>query len=493
MAESPSLSGKLEAIKQAQAQKAAEAGKALEEDKAREVISEAQTEAGKEDALRTELNVLEGDFTAADKESLDAGNAIVEAEQMLADSGLDAETQEAIKAVIEEGNQKLSEFAELRRRKQTLTGEIAALNKKSAEGGTSEKQERLLGLMKSGADVKVLRSNGELESGWKIAQVADTRVVVMNQEIGLQKDVSIEEFLSWQEQEVVQRSAEKPIGEKTPAPIQEAQSAGSESSEATRRKELVEGIRGKRADEREKLESLRGKVYTKAHQILDIEEAKARKGEVGRPEIAYSSINRSNVSALLEAGLLTPEDIINEISELAYKYPDKCQDVIFSLPRDVIGRLHLNDRKHGELIGKLVKQDMEYVDERGAVGAIQALGLLRLPKAYELNESGAMLAGFGPDFVGSKKWQDARDAIVASYDGGVAKGNLLIGIEKIPELMFDAAKLEWLNREQIMKWLKDSSERWRGTANESTTVSKTLELQEEGYISEDEAGILLEG
>ena len=136
---------------------------------------------------------------------------------------------------------------------------------------------------------------------------------------------------------------------------------------------------------------------------------------------------------------------------------------------------------------------MEYVDERGAVGAIQALGLLRLPKAYELNESGAMLAGFGPDFVGSKKWQDARDAIVASYDGGVAKGNLLIGIEKIPELMFDAAKLEWLNREQIMKWLKDSSERWRGTANESTTVSKTLELQEEGYISEDEAGILLEG
>src|SRR3989338_4512674 len=216
---SPSLSGKLEAIKQAQAQKAAEAmriekahGKALEEDKAREVISEAQTEAGKEDALRTELNVLEGDFTAADKESLDAGNAIVEAEQMLADSGLDAETREAIKAVIEEGNQKISEFAELRRRKQTLTGEIAASNKKSAEGGTSEKQERLLGLMKSGADVKVLRSNGELESGWKIAQVADTRVVVMNQEIGLQKDVSIEEFLSWQEQEVVKGSAEKPIG-----------------------------------------------------------------------------------------------------------------------------------------------------------------------------------------------------------------------------------------------------------------------------------------
>ena len=102
------------------------------------------------------------------------------------------------------------------------------------------------------------------------------------------------------------------------------------------------------------------------------------------------------------------------------------------------------------------------------------------------------MAGIDANFMQGGKWQAARDAVVASYSEGMNKGDLLLGtIKELPELMFDAVQIEWLNREQVMKWLKDSTEKWRGTANEASTISGVLELQEKGYINAEEAEELL--
>jgi hypothetical protein len=269
-----------------------------------------------------------------------------------------------------------------------------------------------------------------------------------------------------------------------------------ESPEATRRKESVEEVRERRVDqmaeEKKFVDSWQGRVYTEKGQELTIEEAKAKKSEIGKLDILNGSKNRSNINALLEAGLLTPEDIVGQFAELAEKSPDRCQDILLSLSKNVIEKLKLNDQKYEGLIGKLVKENMEYVDIPGRQDDIRALGLFRLPKIYELNQSAATRAGVDANFMQGGRWQAARDAVVASYDEGMNKGDLLLGtIKELPELMFDAVQIEWLNREQVMKWLKDSTEKWRGTANEESTISGVLELQEKGYISAEEAEELL--
>jgi hypothetical protein len=61
----------------------------------------------------------------------------------------------------------------------------------------------------------------------------------------------------------------------------------------------------------------------------------------------------------------------------------------------------------------------------------------------------------------------------------------------LPELMFNSVDLGWLNREQVVRWIKDSNETARGSDNESRVISKTLELQEKGYLSAEETEELL--
>lgn len=478
----------MEAIKQAQAQKVAEAmkveeahGEALGEDKAREAISEAQIEASKEDALRTGLKLLEGEFAGAEKEAQDAQSAIAEAQKMLADSSLDPETKEAIKAIVEEGQQKISEFAILNSQYRQLAYEVAVLNKNPAE-------DKVLELQSSGAEIKFLGSDGKPEDGWEITGIGTGKVFIANSQTKSEKAVPVSEFLSWQGGETSE------VAMPVAASTIEGAPATAKSPESSQRDELVEGVREERAEkmaeEKKLTESWQGMVFAEDGQEMSIEEAKA-KGGIGKLDIINGSKNRSNINALLEAGLLTPEDVMGQISELANKSPDQCQDILLGFPGEVIGKLKLNDRKYEELVGNLVKQDMEHVDARGQDN-IRALGFLRLPKMYELNAPGAALGGFDANFMQGGKWQAIKDAIVASYDDGPEKGNLLIGTAKgLPELMFDAVKIKWLDREQIMKWLKDSNEKWRGSANEKTTISKILELQDKGYITQEESKALL--
>jgi hypothetical protein len=235
MAEGPSLTEKLEAIRKAQAQKAAEGmkmeeahGEALEEDKSREAISEAQVEASKEDALRTGMKLLEGEFASAQKEAQDAKSAIAEAQEMLADSSLDSETKEAIKAVVEEGQQKISEFAVLNSQYRQLSYEVAVLNKNPGEDEVME-------LQSSGADIKFLGADGKPEDGWEINGVGTGKVFISNSQTKSEKAVPVAEFLSWQGGETAEvvPTAEASVTEEIPVAAELQAAAGAEESDVT--------------------------------------------------------------------------------------------------------------------------------------------------------------------------------------------------------------------------------------------------------------------
>lgn len=481
MTDGPSLTEKLAAIKKAQAAKAAEAGKieeahgeALEEDRAREAMSEAQVEASKEDALRTGMKLLEGEFAVAEKEAQDAKSAIAEAQEMLADSSLDSETKEAIKAVIEEGQQKISEFAILNSQYRQLSYEVAVLNKDPGEDEVME-------LQRSGADIKFLDSDGRPEDGWEITGVGTGKVFIANSQTKSEKAVPVSEFLSWQSGEVAE------VAPTTITSTTEEASVIAESPEILRRKELIEEIREEKAREKLSAESRRIKVYTEKGQGMTIEEAKAKKAEIGEVDII---MNRSNINALMEAGLLSPEDVVNQVFKPYYEKHEsfeECRKRLSVLPKEVIKKLDLENRKYEKDISELIKNGMEQAYGRGSV-IDRAYAFFQLPDLGDLNTGALAFSGLEP---GNAEWTKARDSMVGLLDGE-NKGSLLISTTgDLPELMFNSVDLGWLNREQILRWIKDSNEIARGSDNEARVISKTLELQEEGYISPEEAEELL--
>src|SRR3989344_974217 len=192
-----SLSERLAAIKEAQAQKISEVNEAHGEALKTNGMHDAQTEAQREDELRTELGGIKEGFNDAQKDVRDASFAVGEAKAMLRDPDIDPETRMAVQALVEEARGKFDQFDKLKERRKALEGEIAALN------GELSPSQQVESLMTAGADVRVLRSSGQLEGGWKIMHNLDTKVVVYNSE-GVNKTVPTEEFLSWQGREVTQ-------------------------------------------------------------------------------------------------------------------------------------------------------------------------------------------------------------------------------------------------------------------------------------------------
>lgn len=94
---------------------------------------EAQTEAGQEDALRTELKGMEGNFAAAEKEAQDAEAASLEAKQIVNDPVLDDVTREEIEGIIKEAKDKRQEFARLQEKMKDLASQVVERNAPKGE------------------------------------------------------------------------------------------------------------------------------------------------------------------------------------------------------------------------------------------------------------------------------------------------------------------------------------------------------------------------
>ncbi|HEV7486308.1 MAG TPA: hypothetical protein VGQ65_11560 [Thermoanaerobaculia bacterium] len=129
------MSARLAKIKEEAAQRAETVEAAHEEALGENESREARTEAEKEDALRSELKVLEARFTEVEGEARDAESASAEAKGMLSDASLGDEERQAIAAIVEEAQQKVAEFTELQGRKRELEAEIAALKTAPDEAG----------------------------------------------------------------------------------------------------------------------------------------------------------------------------------------------------------------------------------------------------------------------------------------------------------------------------------------------------------------------
>jgi hypothetical protein len=120
-----SMAEKLAAI--AEAKRTREKTKADAEAKAQEEARIKEAATAKEGALREQATALEGKITEAKQGAREARDAIQQADQMLADGGLEAGEIEALAVIKQESEQRIADIEQLKQELSRVQSEITAL------------------------------------------------------------------------------------------------------------------------------------------------------------------------------------------------------------------------------------------------------------------------------------------------------------------------------------------------------------------------------